>query len=227
MYGTIYLEDGFELEVYGNGLLQATGAGASYLNTFMHVDASQWATHGDAPQEYYLLIDRSGTGDFLPGHVEFYMPDSVDSHNRLYFSHVSWDTDHNGKDRFCFAKVPFDSLFTSNNLVVHGGANDALSKNRDRKPHIKQPQSPEQPVAKNNYVLYPNPHRGKFTVEVHYAEVSDITIKTYAPDGTLVSSWSSQNERNYRYEGEVWVVGHYMIDIEGGGERKSLKMIVQ
>ena len=231
MYGTVYLEDGFELEVYGNGLLQATGAGAPYLNTFMRVDASRWADEHGEIEEYYLLIDRSGTGDFLPGHVEFYMPDFIDSNNMLHFSNVYWDTDNNGIDRFCFAKIPFDSLFmdsfTSNNIVVNGGGNTTRpGKPRDSRPVAKQQQA-KQGTAKNSYLLYPNPNRGKFTVEIHYAEISDITIRTYSPDGKLVNSWSAQNQSSYYYEGEVSTAGHYMIDIEGGGQRKSLKMIVQ
>jgi len=118
-HGSIYLEDGTELETYGNGLLQATGRGASRQSTFMQVDASQWANRGEDVSKYYLLIDRSGRGDFLSTDIEFYTPDFVDSTNRLYFSNIYWDTDNNGKDRFCFAKISFDSLFASKNFVVN------------------------------------------------------------------------------------------------------------
>jgi len=229
-YGTVYLEDGFELEVYGNGLLQATGTGASSLNTFMQVDASQWAD--EDLQEYYLLIDRSGTGQFLPAHVEFYMPDYVDS-NTLYFSNIYWDTDNNGKDRFCFAKIPFDSLFVNKSVVVNGGNDrrgnyaETKGKTPHNQPKTSPQQSSEKPAAKNSYLLFPNPNKGKFTVEIHYAEISDITIKTYSPDGKIITVWSAQNQSSYHYQGEVSVKGQYLIDIEGGGERKSLKMIVQ
>ena len=81
--------------------------------------------------------------------------------------------------------------------------------------------------TKNDYRLYPNPNMGKFTVEVHYKDISDITIRTFTPDGKIMSIWSGQNQSSYRYEGEVSTTGQYLIEIEGGGERKSLKMIVQ
>ena len=229
-YGTVYLEDGFELEVYGNGLLQATGAGASLHSTFMQVDGSQWAKRGDI-DEYYLLIDRSGTGNFLQSDVEFYMPDFVDSANVLHFSNIYWDTDNNGKDRFCFAKIPFDSLFVERSIIVNNSRNNIDKKNQN-KAHKKmsdknQRQMAEKSATKNSYRLYSNPNRGKFTVEVRYAKISDITIRIYTPDGKVVKVWSGQDQSSYRYEGEVFVKGQYMVDIEGGGERKSLKMVVQ
>ena len=237
-HGSVYLEDGFELEVYGNGLLQATGTGASHYSTFMQVDGSQWAEQGDV-NDYYLLIDRSGTGNFLSTQVEFYMPDFVDTNNIMYFSDIYWDTDNNGKDRFCFAKIPFDSLFESRSMTVNnsnagnqtGKTGNKTQNKQANQSDAKQKQIVEQKqaqaMAKNNYNLYPNPNTGKFTIEVHYKEVSDIMIRVYTPDGKLMNAWSAQNQNSYRYEGETSVRGQYMIDIEGGGERKSLKMIVQ
>ena len=230
-HGSIYLEDGTELETYGNGLLQATGRGASRQSTFMQVDASQWANRGEDVSKYYLLIDRSGRGDFLSNDIEFYTPDFVDSTNRLYFSNIYWDTDNNGKDRFCFAKISFDSLFASKNFAVNND-NKAERRGVSHTPASHTPAGrgdfESRPQAnQNSYQLFPNPNMGKFTVEIHYTDVSDITIKTFSPDGKVISTWKAQNQSSYYYEGTVSVKGQYMIDIEGGGERKSLKMIVQ
>jgi hypothetical protein len=234
--GSIFPAEGTPLDVYGNGLLQATGEGSSLLNTFLQVEASQWAEK-DEENTYCLLIDRSGTGDFLPGHTEYYLPSSGDSPGRLYFSDLYWDTDRNGKDRFCFASVSPDSLFTGRSGMVHGGGNGnhGIAGNRNSKPvergdlqaRVNGESSEACVNPENSYLLYPNPNRGEFWVEADCAEVSDITIRTYSPDGKLTDLWKGFNRSSYRYEGYASVRGQYLIEIESVGERKTLKMIVQ
>jgi hypothetical protein len=51
----------------------------------------------------YLIIDRSGTGNFPTGKVDYYPVDDLDpSRKKLIFNTVFWDTDGNGKDVFSF-----------------------------------------------------------------------------------------------------------------------------
>lgn len=52
----------------------------------------------------YLVIDRSGTGNFNPSDVEYIMLDEIDSsREKAIFNNVFFDTDGNGSDVFTFA----------------------------------------------------------------------------------------------------------------------------
>jgi len=51
----------------------------------------------------YLVIDRSGTGDFSDADVEYIPSDEADeSRYKIIFNNVYWDTDGNGRDMFTF-----------------------------------------------------------------------------------------------------------------------------
>lgn len=51
----------------------------------------------------YLVIDRTGTGDFSSPDVEYIPSDELDeSRYKIIFNNVYWDTDGNGKDMFTF-----------------------------------------------------------------------------------------------------------------------------
>lgn len=52
----------------------------------------------------YLVIDRSGTGNFNPSDVEYIMVDEIDrTREKAIFNNVFFDTDGNGGDVFTFA----------------------------------------------------------------------------------------------------------------------------
>ncbi len=51
----------------------------------------------------YLLIDRSGTGNFSSGDIEYHKMSEIDAlRSKILFNNVFWDTDGNGKDIFTF-----------------------------------------------------------------------------------------------------------------------------
>ena len=51
----------------------------------------------------YLVIDRSGTGNFSSSDVEYIPSDELDElRKKIIFNNVFWDTDANGKDVFTF-----------------------------------------------------------------------------------------------------------------------------
>lgn len=58
----------------------------------------------NAKGKSYLVIDRSGTGDFVPSQVEYIEVDEIDaSRQKAIFNNVFFDTDGNGADVFTFA----------------------------------------------------------------------------------------------------------------------------
>lgn len=51
----------------------------------------------------YLLVDRSGTGEFKLENTDFYLSDEYDPYReKIIFNNVFFDTDNNGKDVFTF-----------------------------------------------------------------------------------------------------------------------------
>lgn len=57
---------------------------------------------------YWLVIDRSGRGDFSADNLEYILPDRM-SEGKIVYRNVLWDTDGSGKDNFGFARAK--SLF--------------------------------------------------------------------------------------------------------------------
>ncbi len=89
------------------------------------------STYGSNAQEFYsqrenayLIIDRSGTGDFEGELVEYYETSGYDSQRyKILFENIAWDTDGNGKDVFTFAYKESDLVAT-----VEGKDPDCITK---------------------------------------------------------------------------------------------------
>ncbi|MBO9583457.1 MAG: T9SS type A sorting domain-containing protein [Flavobacterium sp.] len=66
-------------------------------------DASRAAEFANNTDRSFLIIDRSGTGEFAVENVEYYPVSDIDNtRKKIIFNNVIWDTDGNGKDVFSF-----------------------------------------------------------------------------------------------------------------------------
>lgn len=64
--------------------------------------ASEFSSYRSGGKSY-LVIDRSGTGDFSSPDVEYIPSDELDeSRYKIIFNNIFWDSDGNGKDMFTF-----------------------------------------------------------------------------------------------------------------------------
>lgn len=214
--GTIRYEEE-ELTIYGAGLYQTYGKETSLQNIFIEVDGSGW--NGDI-RNYALVIDRSGSGTYPSGATEIYYADYVDSNHVLYFTCLHWDSDRNGTDRFGFAYRPLPQSASQGSEHKTGTLGKSFQENSGN-------QETDIKMGSNRYRLYPNPNRGHFRLDIHYEEPSDVSVMIYSPDGKLIKSFSGSSQSAYSFEESLPARGHYLIDILGAGERKSLKMIVQ
>lgn len=86
----------------------------------------------------YLVIDRTGTGDFSSPDTEYIPSDELDeSRYKIIFNNIFWDTDGNGKDMFTFG-------YRQSNLVAvvtqkgPGCIDDILQQNGQVNIKIKQ-----------------------------------------------------------------------------------------
>ena len=230
---TLYTQDGYTYEVIGRSMMQVTGDVMTY-NTFLWLDTN-------AVQDTVvpvLLIDRSGSGDFLAWEIDMVWPIINDSLGYYIYDNIYWDTDLNGRDAFCFAVNLSDEattprMATANPIplllegVAEGRGSDA---DVTAKPYLNEEkrslqQMPED-YASSTYQLFPNPNHGKFTVEIAYPMEQDVTVTVYASDGKKVMVMTGKGQSNYRFEGQMETSGHYLISIISPNERKQLKMVV-
>lgn len=82
-------------------LVTATGNTAKILPTELRIDVNKLPAE---PMSYWLVIDRSGRGNFSSGNLEYILPDRT-SNGKIVYRNVLWDTDGSGKDNFGFARA--------------------------------------------------------------------------------------------------------------------------
>ena len=236
---TLYTQDGYTYEVIGRSMMQATGDVMTY-NTFLWLDTN-------AVQDTVvpvLLIDRSGSGDFLAWEIDMVWPIINDSLGYYVYDNIYWDTDMNGRDAFCFAVRMPDEEAVPRMATVDDATeiislqNERMAEgrgSRDARPCVSTEKTVQDTFGHNNeghptststYYLFPNPNHGQFTVEIAYPVEQDVTVTVYASDGKKIMVMRGKGQSHYRFEGQMETSGHYVIDINSALERKQLKMVV-
>lgn len=81
-------------------MIEASGLTASQIKTTLQLDASRLAKSTDG---YWLVVDRSGQGNFAADNVEYIKPTNVNNGIATYS--VQWDRDGSGRDAFSFARA--------------------------------------------------------------------------------------------------------------------------
>ena len=229
----IYTQSGETYGVIGRSMVQATG-GAHTYSTFILLDTAA-VQDGIEP---VLLIDRSGTGEFPAGELEQILSAGTDGAGHYIYNNVHWDTDHSGRDFFCFAVAMPDTMGTPKALAVNAGGengttqDDAANIGREDAA-LRFTANPDNGTDLKNaatstpqYRLLPNPNHGNFTVEIAYPDAQDVTVSVYDSDGRLLLVMNGKGQRSYRFENSVPAAGHYLIDIASSSEHKTLKMVV-
>jgi hypothetical protein len=79
----------------------ATGNTANRLPVELHIDAAKLPVN---PLGYWLVIDRSGQGNYSVDNLEYILPDKI-SNGKVIYKNVMWDKDGSGKDNFGFAQA--------------------------------------------------------------------------------------------------------------------------
>jgi len=83
-------------------LVKASGSSVSTLSTEIHIDISQFPKDSLG---YWMVIDRSGSGDFSVNNLEYKEADIITEDSIAIFQNMQWDTDLSGKDMFGFASI--------------------------------------------------------------------------------------------------------------------------
>ncbi|HNR55348.1 MAG TPA: T9SS type A sorting domain-containing protein [Flavobacteriales bacterium] len=77
--------------------------GPTVLNTRMRLNAAMMLNAPEKAENYWLVIDRSGTGSFDPGGTEFVQAMPGPNEGTVDLNGVFWDIDGTGSDRYRFA----------------------------------------------------------------------------------------------------------------------------
>lgn len=224
-FSEIYLDDLLPCEVFGQSFVQTSGH-VDTCSTFLLLDPSS-ETDTVPP---VLLIDRSGEGNYNRQSTEVVGATSVDSVGRFLYDSIRWDTDGNGRDRFCFtAHLPENFLNDGELTLFEEQSSDQQTLSQG---NIQNRDIGGKKLSKNTensharYSVTPNPNHGKFLVEIEFPEIQNVTVSIFAADGKKLQMMSGEGQSSYRFEGDIQHAGHYLVEIATLNERKTLKMVV-
>ena len=147
-------------------LMKRSGSTAHTIATELKVDTKTLLTDSFQNKSFYLVIDRSGYGDFAPKNCLYILPDSISADGIASFNHLLWDTDGSGKDLFTFGLKPVPS----------------------------QPANAQGLKNKNNtrllsFQVYPNPvSDGHYQLAITLDRPTDIKIQVYDQNLRLIDS---------------------------------------
>ncbi len=226
----------------------------------------------------YLVIDRSGMGNFDSTSTEYFAQAYTDSNGYVYFTDIGWDTDRSGKDVFTFS--PGNTMMESMMVVLPDTACKNLGLSQTRQ--IKKGESVTleaktlcfEPVSYQwrtedgfysesekvevkeegeytlrvtsadgtiqqghtkisyetpdyaTYKVYPNPSKGDYTVEVMLPEESEITLRIYTVNGSLLKERMDSNKKHYIFEEHLETQGYYFVNIISSFGEESVKLVI-
>jgi len=76
------------------------------------------------------------------------------------------------------------------------------------------------------YHMYPNPSRGNYKLDISLAEISDITVRVFNSNGSVISEETRNGAANYLFRGYINKPGLYLVEIETSFGRDTFKLIV-
>jgi hypothetical protein len=181
-------------------LMKSSGLSANTISTQLKINIRTLLPDGLTNQNVYLVIDRSGTGNFNLKECTYVLPDNITDDGFASFSGINWDTDRSGEDVFTF------------------GVND------------RKPENGVDGSGKIlSFNVYPNPAtNGNYQVAVTLDKPADITMQIYDSHLRLIESRKMNGESSYRFSGKVnGAAGVYIIKVLTPSNIYSKIMIVQ
>lgn len=83
-------------------LMKSSGSKAGAISTELQIDTKTFLPASYPKENFCLVIDRSGSGDFIPKNCTYILPDSISADGIASFRDVRWNTDGVGKNFFSF-----------------------------------------------------------------------------------------------------------------------------
>lgn len=182
-------------------LLKSSGKTARTISTELKIDTKTLLPAFYPKENFYLVIDRSGSGEFLPENRTYLMPDSISADGIASFSGIRWNTGGSGKNAFSFGLKTSLSTDVPANL----DAAKLLS-----------------------FQVYPNPATdGHYNIAVTLDKPADITILVYDLHLQLIYSRKAAGQADYLLPGNINAAsGAYIVRLFTPGKEFS-KIIIR
>jgi hypothetical protein len=161
-----------------NWLMRASGSTANTIATELKIDTKALLTGYLSKENFYLVIDRSGTGDFAPDHCTYIAPNNITDDGIASFGGIYWDTDGSGKDVFTFGLKPCTQV--SNELGTKAA------------------------TALSPLMLYPNPVTdGHYKMAITLDKPTDVQVQVYDGYQHLVDTKKGSGQATYIFMGNI------------------------
>ena len=179
--------------------MNVSGKSANTLSTELRIDISKIFPERSTPNNYVLLIDRSGKGNFTSDKTEYFIANELSKDGILTFKDIFWDTDCSGTDIFSFGL----------------------------KPAIRLTGLPEQ--IDRGITLYPNPSsNGNYTLSIRLEKPTAIQVNIFDEGGRLVQSLSGNQRSQYLFNGKIsGSAGVYSFHITTPYQKTTKQLVVR
>jgi Secretion system C-terminal sorting domain len=175
-------------------LVKPSGRTATALSTELKVDVRPLFPAFIPRENFYLVIDRSGSGHFVPEQCDYIAPVEISPEGIVRFSQVYWDADGSGKDVFSFGLK--QGVSPNDQLNVLNGINN-------------------KETGGISCRLYPNPiTNGQYTIALTLGKPTDVNIQVYDIHQRLVDAQKGTGQTAYQFSGNLHVpAGAYTIKV--------------
>lgn len=167
-------------------LIKSVGKTSKTISTELKIDTKTLLSELNPKENFYIAIDRSGSGEFVPKNCSYIMADSISAAGIASFSGLRWDTDGSGQDVFSFG------VKSTMSPEVLGGFAKLIS-----------------------FRVYPNPSAdGHYNIAVTLNKEADLHIEVYDIHLRLVESRKVTGRSNYLVPGNITAAaGTYLVKL--------------
>ena len=167
-------------------LIKSVGKTSNTISTELRIDTKTLLSELNPKENFYIAIDRSGSGEFVPKNCSYIMADSISGEGIASFSGLRWDADGSGQDFFSFG------VKSTMSPEVLGGFAKLIS-----------------------FRVYPNPSAdGHYNIAVTLDKEADLHIEVYDIHLRLVESRKVTGRSNYLVPGNITAAaGTYLVKL--------------
>ncbi|MHA4844563.1 T9SS type A sorting domain-containing protein [Flavitalea antarctica] len=157
-------------------LMKSSGKTVKPISTELQIETKTLLPAFFPKENFLLVIDRSGTGVFVPEKCTYIVPDHISQEGIASFSGVVWDTDRSGKDVFSFG--------IRKSLSAVAKTNDA--------------------AKLLSFRVYPNPTKdGQYNIAATLEKPADLTVQIFDVNLRLIESRKLTGQADYLLSGTI------------------------
>jgi len=164
-------------------LMRASGKNAEKIATEIKIDTKKFISGSLQKEDFYLVINRSGTGNFKESSCEYINPNNISADKIASFSRIIWDADGSGTDVFSFGYRP-----------------GFLARMQQMTDSTKNPNG-----TLKSFEVYPNPVSvdGNYQLSVELENSTDVLIEIYDLSMKRLDSYKGSGQSSYLFSKHI------------------------